>query len=418
MDKIRIIGGQKLEGEVEISGSKNSTLPLMTASILANEKCVLHNIPKVQDVHTMELVLNTLGIRVNRENNHTLIIDPIGLSGYEAPYDLVRKMRASIYVLGPLLAKLKKARVSLPGGCAIGLRPINLHIKGIQALGAKVEIEEGFINATADKLKGTEIYLDLPSVGATVNIMLAAVVAEGKTLIENAAQEPEIEDVASFMNKMGAKITGAGTPVIQIEGVEELTSAEHTVIPDRIEAGTYIIAAALTQGNVKVTNAVLDHLLAVQTKLVESGVRITQDKNGLRVTVPNQLRPSDIKTSPYPGFPTDLQAQFMTLMSITEGNSVITETIWENRFMHVGELQRMGANIRIQGNSAFVTGVPYLSGAPVMASDLRASATLILAGLVAKGKTVINRVYHLDRGYEGLVDKLTQLGANIERVKE
>ena len=417
MDKIRIVGGQKLKGEVQIGGSKNSTLPLMAASILANEKCVLHNVPKVQDVHSMELVLNTLGIQVNRENNHTLIIDPIGLSGYEAPYDLVRKMRASIYVLGPLLAKLKKARVSLPGGCAIGLRPINLHIKGIQALGAKVEIEEGFINATADKLKGAEIYLDLPSVGATINIMLAAVVAEGKTLIENAAQEPEIEDVANFMNKMGAKITGAGTPVIQIEGVEELTAAEHTVIPDRIEAGTYIIAAALTHGNVKVTNAVLDHLLAVQTKLVESGVRIVQDKNGLRVTVPNKLRPSDIKTSPHPGFPTDLQAQFMTLMSITEGNSVITETIWENRFMHVGELQRMGANIRIQGNSAIVTGVPYLSGAPVMASDLRASAALILAGLVAKGETIINRVYHLDRGYEALEQKLTQLGATIERIK-
>jgi UDP-N-acetylglucosamine 1-carboxyvinyltransferase len=417
MDRIRIVGGTKLKGEVKISGSKNSTLPLMAASILANEKCVLHNVPKVQDVHSMELVLNTLGIQVYRENNHTLIIDPIGLSGFEAPYDLVRKMRASIYVLGPLLAKLKKARVSLPGGCAIGLRPVNLHIKGIQALGAKVDIEEGFIHATAEKLKGAEIYLDIPSVGATVNIMLTAVVAEGKTLIENAAQEPEIEDVANFMNKMGAKITGAGTPVIQIEGVEELTAAEHTVIPDRIEAGTYIIAAALTRGNVKVTNAVLDHLLAVQTKLVESGVRIIQEKNGLRVTVPNGFRPTDIKTSPYPGFPTDLQAQFMTLLSITEGNSVISETIWENRFMHVGELQRMGANIRIQGNSAFVTGVPYLSGAPVMASDLRASAALILAGLVAKGETIVNRVYHLDRGYESLEQKFTQLGATIERIK-
>jgi UDP-N-acetylglucosamine 1-carboxyvinyltransferase len=417
MDRIRIVGGTKLKGEVKISGSKNSTLPLMAASILATEKCVLHNVPKVQDVHSMELVLNTLGIQVYRENNHTLIIDPIGLSGFEAPYDLVRKMRASIYVLGPLLAKLKKARVSLPGGCAIGLRPVNLHIKGIQALGAKVDIEEGFINATAEKLKGAEIYLDIPSVGATVNIMLTAVVAEGTTLIENAAQEPEIEDVANFMNKMGARITGAGTPVIQIEGVEELTAAEHTVIPDRIEAGTYIIAAALTHGNVKVTNAVLDHLLAVQTKLVESGVRIIQEKNGLRVTVPNGFRPTDIKTSAYPGFPTDLQAQFMTLLSITEGNSVISETIWENRFMHVGELQRMGANIRIQGNSAFVTGVPYLSGAPVMASDLRASAALVLAGLVAKGETIVNRVYHLDRGYESLEQKFTQLGATIERIK-
>ncbi|MCX7919248.1 MAG: UDP-N-acetylglucosamine 1-carboxyvinyltransferase [bacterium] len=417
MDKIRIIGGQRLTGEVKISGAKNSTLPLMAASILANEKCVLHNVPNVQDIISMELMLNTLGIQVNRENTHTLIIDPIGLSGYEAPYDLVRKMRASIYVLGPLLAKLKKARVSLPGGCAIGLRPINLHIKGIQALGAKVEIEEGYINATADKLKGAEIYLDLPSVGATINIMLAAVLAEGKTLIENAAQEPEIEDVAQFMNKMGARITGAGTPVIQIEGVEELTAAEHTVIPDRIEAGTYIIAAAITHGDVFVTNAVIDHLLAVQTKLVEAGVRIMQEKNGLRVTVPNKLRPTDIKTSPYPGFPTDLQAQFMTLMCITEGSSVITETIWENRFMHVGELLRMGANIRIQGNSAIVTGVPYLSGAPVMASDLRASAALVLAGLVARGETVVNRVYHLDRGYERLVEKLSQLGANIERIK-
>lgn len=417
MDKIAIIGGKRLEGEVEISGAKNSVLSLMAGAILADSPCILHNVPQLHDVETMAQVLKTLGIKVNRYQEHTLMIDPTHLKSHEAPYDLVRKMRASIYVLGALIAKLGKARVSLPGGCAIGLRPVNLHIKGIQALGVDMQIEEGYINATVNKLQGSEIYLDQPSVGATVNIMLAATKAKGKTLIENAAREPEIEDLANFLNKMGAKILGAGTSIIQIDGVDSLSGVDYKVIPDRIEAGTYILAGAITKGKVKIKNAVLEHLLALQTKLVEVGVRITQEPDGLLVTVSNGLKSADIQTRPYPAFPTDLQAQYMSLMCVSEGTSVITESIWENRFLHCGELIRMGANIRIQGNNAFVTGVPALSGAPVMASDLRASAALVLAGLVAKGQTVINRVYHLDRGYEFMEKKLSNLGATIERVK-
>ncbi len=417
MDKIVITGGKKLEGEVEISGSKNSVLPLMAGAILADSPCILHNVPILHDVETMAQVLKTLGIKVNRYQEHTLMIDPTHLKSHEAPYDLVRKMRASIYVLGALIAKVGKARVSLPGGCAIGLRPVNLHIKGIQALGVDMQIEEGYINATANQLRGNEIYLDQPSVGATVNIMLAATKAKGKTLIENAALEPEIEDLANFLNKMGAKILGAGTSIIQIEGVDSLSGVDYKVIPDRIEAGTYILAGAITHGKIKIKNAILEHLLALQTKLVEVGVRITQEPDGLLVTVSNGLKSADIHTRPYPAFPTDLQAQYMSLMCVSEGTSVITENIWENRFLHCGELMRMGANIRIQGNNALVTGVPHLSGAPVMASDLRASAALVLAGLVAKGQTVINRVYHLDRGYESLEKKLSNLGATIERVK-
>jgi UDP-N-acetylglucosamine 1-carboxyvinyltransferase len=417
MDKIVIEGGIPLQGEVTVGGAKNSVLALMPAAILADSPTLLHNVPMVQDVESMCLVLETLGVKVGRYPNHTLMIDPTSLNIYEAPYDLVRKMRASIYVLGALLGKVKKARVSLPGGCAIGLRPVNLHIKGIQALNADIQIDEGYINATGDKMKGADIYLDIPSVGATVNIMLAAVKTPGTTLIENAALEPEIADVAEFLNKMGAKIKGAGTSIIQIEGVKSLQGTEYSVIPDRIEAGTYIMAGAITRGHLKVKGAILNDLLALHTKLVEVGVRITQEPDGLLVSVPNHLRAADVKTLPYPGFPTDLQAQYMALMCVSEGTSVISENIWENRFMHCGELMRMGANIRIQGNNAFITGVQNLSGAPVMASDLRASAALVLAGLVAKGQTTINRVYHLDRGYEALEQKLSSVGAKIQRVK-
>ena len=364
----------------------------------------------------MALVLGTLGVKVNRYQEHTLMVDPTGLNSFEAPYDLVRKMRASIYVMGALLGKVKKARVSIPGGCAIGMRPINLHLKGFESLNTKITLEEGYINADGSQMKGNEIYLDITSVGATVNIMLAAVLTPGRTLIENAALEPEIVDVADLLNKMGANIKGAGTSIIQVEGVTSLHGTEFTVIADRIEAGTYIMAGAITGGTIKVKNAVLDHLLAVQTKLVEVGVRIIQEEDGLVVNVPSKLKAADISTRPFPGFPTDLQAQYMALMCISEGTSMVTENIFENRFMHCSELIRMGANIRIQGRSALVTGVPYLSGAPVMASDLRASAALVLAALVARGETVINRVYHLDRGYEALESKLSNLGADVKRI--
>lgn len=418
MDKIIITGGVPLQGDVTVSGAKNSVLALMAACILADSPCLLHNVPIVSDVEHMLLVMKTLGVKANRYDNHSLMIDPTTLAGFEAPYDLVRKMRASIYVLGSLLGKVRKARVSMPGGCAIGLRPINLHLKGFQSLGCDIQIDSGYVNASGEGLRGAEVYLDFPSVGATVNVMLAAVLAPGKTLIENAALEPEIEDLANFLKKMGAKISGAGSSIIQIEGVKHLNGTDYTVIPDRIEAGTYIMAAAITGGKVKVRNAILDHMLAVQTKLLEAGVRITQDVGGLLVSVPNKLHASNITTSPYPGFPTDLQAQYMSLMCVSEGTSIIRENIWENRFMHCSELQRLGANIQIQEKSAIVTGCASLSGAPVMASDLRASAALALAGLVAQGETTISRVYHLDRGYEKLEEKLSSLGARIQRVKE
>lgn len=418
MDKIIITGGVPLQGDVTVSGAKNSVLALMAACILADSPCLLHNVPIVSDVEHMLLVMKTLGVKANRYDNHSLMIDPTTLTGFEAPYDLVRKMRASIYVLGSLLGKVRKARVSMPGGCAIGLRPINLHLKGFQSLGCDIQIDSGYVNASGEGLRGAEVYLDFPSVGATVNVMLAAVLAPGKTLIENAALEPEIEDLANFLKKMGAKISGAGSSIIQIEGVKHLNGTDYTVIPDRIEAGTYIMAAAITGGKVKVRNAILDHMLAVQTKLLEAGVRITQDAGGLLVSVPNKLHASNITTSPYPGFPTDLQAQYMSLMCVSDGTSIIRENIWENRFMHCSELQRLGANIQIQEKSAIVTGCASLSGAPVMASDLRASAALALAGLVAQGETTISRVYHLDRGYEKLEEKLSSLGARIQRVKE
>lgn len=416
MDKLVIEGGYPLFGEVEISGSKNSSLPILAACILATDKCILHNVPNVKDIEHMSLVLETLGLKVERVAEHSLCIDPTGLKNYEAPYDLVRKMRASVYVLGALLGKLRKARVSLPGGCAIGVRPIDLHIKGLESLGANIQIESGYINAVAHKIKGTDIYLDFPSVGATVNIMLTAVVAEGITKIENAAKEPEIEDLARFLNKMGAKISGAGTETIIIEGVPKLYNAEYEIIPDRIEAGTYIIAGAITNGKIEVKKVIPEHLQTLENKLIEAGVNIKVAESTILVDGTNKRHAVDITTLPYPGFPTDLQAQFMALMSVTEGTSVITETIWENRFMHVAELTRMGAKIKLEGNSAIVTGVPYLSGAPVMASDLRASAALVLAGLVAKGKTIVNRIYHLDRGYESIEKKLTQLGAHIKRI--
>ena len=417
MDKIIIKGGERLIGEVEVSGSKNATLPIFTASLLAGGVHCFHNVPNLMDVRTIVKVLNNLGAKVGEEGK-TYRVDATDLSGYEVPYDMVKTMRASILVLGPLVARMKRATVSLPGGCAIGARPINLHLMGLEAMGAKVELRHGYIEAKADRLKGAEISFDIPTVTGTENLMMAATLAKGKTILQNAAMEPEVVDLAHVLNKMGAKITGAGTGLVEIEGVESLHAVEHSIISDRIEAGTLMVAAGLTRGNIKILNCPLPRMETVVHKLRDSGVEIESDGEGVRVVGNRKIRSVDVKTQPYPGFPTDMQAQFMVLMSLAKGLSVISETIFENRFIHVSELQRMGADVRIQGNTAIIQGVGNLSGAQVMATDLRASASLILAGLAANGITEVSRVYHLDRGYEGLDQKLAKLGANIKRVKE
>jgi UDP-N-acetylglucosamine 1-carboxyvinyltransferase len=417
MDKIIIKGGERLIGEVEVSGSKNATLPIFTASLLAGGVHCFHNVPNLMDVRTIVKVLNNLGAKVGEEGK-TYRVDATDLSGYEAPYDMVKTMRASILVLGPLVARMKRATVSLPGGCAIGARPINLHLMGLEAMGAKIELRHGYIEAKADRLKGAEISFDIPTVTGTENLMMAATLAKGKTILQNAAMEPEVVELAHVLNKMGAKITGAGTGLVEIEGVESLHAVEHSIISDRIEAGTLMVAAGLTRGNIKILNCPLPRMETVVHKLRDSSVEIESDGEGVRVVGNRKIRSVDVKTQPYPGFPTDMQAQFMVLMSLAKGLSVISETIFENRFIHVSELQRMGADIRIQGNTAIIQGVGNLSGAQVMATDLRASASLILAGLAANGITEVSRVYHLDRGYEGLDQKLAKLGANIKRVKE
>ena len=417
MDKIVIKGGERLIGEVEVSGSKNATLPIFTASLLAGGVHCFHNVPNLMDVRTIVKVLSNLGAKVGEEGK-TYRVDATDLSGYEAPYDMVKTMRASILVLGPLVARMKRATVSLPGGCAIGARPINLHLMGLEAMGAKIELRHGYIEARADRLKGAEISFDIPTVTGTENLMMAATLAKGKTLLQNAAMEPEVVDLAQVLNKMGAKITGAGTGLVEIEGVESLHAGEHSIISDRIEAGTLMVAAGLTRGNIKILNCPLPRMETVIHKLRDSGVEIESDGEGVRVVGNRKIRSVDVKTQPYPGFPTDMQAQFMVLMSLAKGLSVISETIFENRFIHVSELQRMGADVRIQGNTAIIQGVGNLSGAQVMATDLRASASLILAGLAANGITEVSRVYHLDRGYEGLDQKLAKMGANIKRVKE
>jgi len=419
MDKFVIQGSRKLNGEIAVSGSKNATLPItVAAAILGDSVSTIHNVPRLQDVDSMCGVLEVLGAKTKLEEA-TLQIDPGEHSAYEAPYDLVRKMRASIYVLGPLVAKLGIARVSFPGGCAFGPRPVDLHLRGLENLGAKIDIEHGYIVAQADKLIGADMDLMGPrgsSVGATGNVMMAATLAENTTTIRNAACEPEIVELADFLTAMGANIEGAGTPIIKIYGVKELHGTEHVVIPDRIEAGTYMVAAAITRGELLVKNALQHHLESLTNKLREAKVRIEWKGEGAYVTTPNELHAVDVRTSPFPGFPTDMQAQIMGLMSITEGISVITETIYHERFMHVSELNRMGANIRVEGNSAIVKGVEKLSGAPVMASDLRAGAVLVLAGLAAEGETIISRVYHIDRGYESIERKLAAAGASIERI--
>ncbi len=420
--RIIVKGGISLQGEVEVNGSKNSTLPIMAATLLSSDKCILTNVPDLADVHTMGKLLGYIGAEVEFATGR-LCVDTKGSHNPIAPYDLVKTMRASVLVLGPLSAKFGEAKVSLPGGCAIGARPINLHLRGLEKMGANIEIEQGYVKVKVPfsrrerRLKGARIYLDIPTVTGTENLMMAATLAQGTTIIENAACEPEVLDLANFLNKMGADIKGAGTDTIIINGVDFLRGGQYKVMPDRIEAGTYLVAAAITKGDVLVRGCNSQHLDSVILKLREAGIDIIEDGNGLRVKVNGKVRPLNIKTMPYPGFPTDMQAQMMTLLAIAEGTSVITETIFENRFIHVAELKRMGADISLQGNTAIIRGVEKLCGAPVMATDLRASASLILAGLAADGETEVSRIYHLDRGYERMEEKLNSLGANIRRVK-
>lgn len=402
-----------LKGTVKISGAKNSVLPIIAASLLSSDEVILEDIPSLEDVNVMIELIKNFGALCELKNGKLKI--RVDIKDVEAPYELVKKMRASFLVMGPILAKLGHAKISMPGGCAIGARPIDLHLKGFQSLGADITIGHGYVEARAKKLTGKKIYLDFPSVGATENIMMAAVFADGVTVIENAAEEPEIVDLANFLNKMGANIKGAGTDTIRIEGVKELKGAEHTVIPDRIEAGTFMVAAAMTGGNVLIENVIVDHVRSVIAKLTECGVKITEEKGGLRVKGVKNYKAVDIKTLPYPGFPTDMQAQMMAMMTVAKGTSVIIETVFENRFMHVSELKRMGANIKIEGRSAMITGVDHLTGAEVKATDLRAGAALVLAGLIAEGRTEINDIYHVDRGYVKMEEKLRALGAKIYR---
>ena len=415
MDRIVVTGGKQLNGTIRVSGAKNAVLPVMAASLLAPGSGVLHEIPYLADVEIMCELLQHLGATAVVEGDG-LRINASNLHSWEASYEYMRKMRASVLVMGPLVARLGCAKMSMPGGCAIGSRPIDLHLKGLAAMGAEITKDRGWITVKAKKLHGERIYLDFPSVGATENIMMAASLAEGVTIIENAAEEPEIVDLANFLNNMGSRITGAGTNIIKIEGVKELHAAQHTVIPDRIEAGTFMVAAAACGGNVLVANAITDHLKPVVAKLREAGVNIVEEMSGVRVISEPPLRPIDIKTLPYPGFPTDMQAQMMAMLTMSMGTSLITETVFENRFMHVNELKRMGADITIEGHSAVVKGVAQLSGAQVKATDLRAGAALIIAGLMASGVTEISGIKHIDRGYEDIVSKLRGIGADIKRL--
>lgn len=417
MDKIIVRGGKALAGNVKVSGAKNAVLPIIAASILAEEGTnVIHDVPALEDVRIICDLLKSLGITLTYDNE-VLTIQAASLTSVEASYELVRKMRASFLVMGPLLAREGRARVALPGGCAIGTRPIDQHLKGFEAMGAEIKIGQGFIEASVEgRLQGAKIYLDIASVGATENIMMAAALAEGTTVIENAAEEPEIVDLANFLNGMGAKIRGAGTGSIRIEGVEKLRGCTHCVIPDRIEAGTFMVAAAITGGDVFIENAICDHLKSVTAKLREMGVEVDEQENGIRVRRKGPLRAVDVKTLPYPGFPTDMQSQMMALLLASEGTSIVTETVFENRFMHVEEFCRMNANIKIEGRSAIVEGGAKLTGCKVAATDLRAGAALVLAGLVAEGVTEVGSLHHIDRGYVRFTEKLRGLGAQIERV--
>lgn len=418
MEKLIVKGGNRLVGAVKTSGAKNAVLPIIAASILGTTPSHLDEVPMLEDVHTISEVLKCLGLAVKcSPEKNVLDIDSTEITSYEAPYELVRTMRASFLVMGPLLARIGKARISMPGGCAIGARPIDIHLKGFEALGVKIEQGHGYIEASAPEgLKGTSIYFDFPSVGATENIMMAASLAEGTTILENAAEEPEIVDLANYLNKMGAKIRGAGTDTIRIEGVDKLHGADYTIIPDRIEAGTYMIAAAMTGGDIVVENVLPEHQKPLIAKLREAGAVVEEDIDKVRVIGKNPLKAVSIKTLPYPGFPTDMQAQMMAMMVIAEGRSKVTETVFENRFMHVVELNRMGARISTEGRSAVIDGPCKLTGCDVRATDLRAGAAMILAGLVAEGTTRIGDLHHIDRGYENIVAKLKNLGADIERV--
>ncbi|HGL6810583.1 UDP-N-acetylglucosamine 1-carboxyvinyltransferase [Staphylococcus aureus] len=421
MDKIVIKGGNKLTGEVKVEGAKNAVLPILTASLLASDKpSKLVNVPVLSDVETINNVLTTLNADVTyKKDENAVVVDATKTLNEEAPYEYVSKMRASILVMGPLLARLGHAIVALPGGCAIGSRPIEQHIKGFEALGAEIHLENGNIYANAkDGLKGTSIHLDFPSVGATQNIIMAASLAKGKTLIENAAKEPEIVDLANYINEMGGRITGAGTDTITINGVESLHGVEHAIIPDRIEAGTLLIAGAITRGDIFVRGAIKEHMASLVYKLEEMGVELDYQEDGIRVRAEGELQPVDIKTLPHPGFPTDMQSQMMALLLTANGHKVVTETVFENRFMHVAEFKRMNANINVEGRSAKLEGKSQLQGAQVKATDLRAAAALILAGLVADGKTSVTELTHLDRGYVDLHGKLKQLGADIERIND
>ena len=417
MDRTIIIGGTPLRGEVQISGAKNAALPILASTILGGGECVITNVPRVVDVVTMGKLLGILGAKVQYEGNRA-VINAAVITSTQAPYDLVKTMRASVLVLGPLLARWGEATVSMPGGCAIGSRPVNLHLAGLAKMGAEVSMERGYIRAKAKRLVGAQIYCDTPTVTGTENLMMAASLAQGTTVIENAAKEPEIVDLANFLVKRGARIDGAGSDVLTIEGVRELHGSDHDVIPDRIEAGTYLVAGAITRGAVTLNRCRPNHLDALLLKLREAGVEMQVEKERIHLNAVSRLKGIDIRTLPYPGFPTDMQAQMVALMTAAEGTSVITETVFESRFMHVEELRRMGAEIKVEGNRAVVTGPTRLTGAPVMASDLRASAGLVLAGLAAEGTTEILRVYHLDRGYERMEEKLRGLGATITRHKE
>ena len=417
MERLIVKGGNRLVGTVKTSGAKNAVLPIIAASILGTSPSRLDEIPALEDVRTICAVLECLGIKVDASEPHTLKIDSREITSCEAPYELVRSMRASFLVMGPLLARKGYARISQPGGCAIGTRPIDLHLKGFEALGVKIEQGHGYIEASAPEgMTGANIYLDFPSVGATENIMMAAAMASGTTVLENPAEEPEIVDLANYLNQMGARVRGAGTNVITIEGVPELHGVQHSVIPDRIEAGTYMIAAAMTGGDVIIENVLPEHQKPLIAKLREAGALVEEDIDRIHVVGSGKLKAVDIKTLPYPGFPTDMQAQMMARLSVAEGRSKITETVFENRFMHVVELNRMGANITTEGRSAVITGPAHLTGCTVRATDLRAGAALILAGLVAEGATEICDIYHIDRGYEEIAAKLTRLGADIKRV--
>jgi len=417
VDKIRVVGGRPLEGTVRISGAKNASLPALCAALLTDEPVRLRNVPEVRDIRTMGRVLGALGAEVEFRVGGEVEVRARRLTSLEAPYELVKTMRASVLVLGPVLAREGRARVSLPGGCAIGARPINLHLLALEKMGATIGVEHGYVEARAERLRGAEIYFDTVTVTGTENLLMAASRAEGETVLRNAACEPEVRDLADLLNAMGAKVEGAGTPTIRIEGVRSLGGAEHRVIPDRVETGTYLAACAIAGGEIEVRDCHPPHLVAVIEKLRETGLRIEEGPDNLRVRSPRTLQAASVTTLPHPGFPTDMQAQYMVLMTQAAGVSTITESIFENRYMHVAELERMGAHVRVEGRTALVTGPTPLSGAQVMATDLRASACLVLAGLGARGETIVDRVYHLDRGYYRIDEKLRGLGADIERIR-